>query len=599
MNLYIANRGEIARRIIRTARRMGFRTFVGYATQDRFLPFVKEADVAIDLEGEESKDTYLNQEKILKLCRDHKIQFFHPGYGFLSENAAFVDRLIGAGVQFVGPPPQAMRLLGDKIGSRRFLKDLGIPLLPFYDGNDQSEARLFQEAIKLGFPLLIKPSAGGGGKGMFKIDHEDQFLEALRSSKRLAASSFGDDRVFLEKYIARGRHIEVQAMRDTSGQTFIFGERECSVQRAHQKIIEESPCQFLSEKIRRTIYDSSKKMADASGYLSAGTIEWIWDGAEGIYFLEVNARLQVEHPVTELVWNIDLVEAQLRVALGEKLSYGDLSPSGHAVELRLCAEDPSEGFMPSGGKIHKLSLPPGVRCDFGYVEKDSVPSQFDSLIGKIILFGKSRDEALQLASESLKQTVLLGPKTNRAYLLQLVNHPKVRSGELWTKMLDEIPYRFSLRDGIQLLKLLKAQPVHQELVANSYDELDWYSPWGQQAQQTTSSVAVEFCDAGDRRYFHTPFFDWSTRWNRSKATLSSSTASAESAELRCPLPARLVKILFAEGAEVKKGDVVMILEAMKMEIKVKSPRSGKIKKVLVKEGDRISVDALLVEWENK
>ncbi|MDB5037154.1 MAG: Methylcrotonoyl-CoA carboxylase, partial [Bacteriovoracaceae bacterium] len=382
--LYVANRGEIARRIIRSAKKLGFKTAVGYADQDADLPFVQEADLAIPLKGEEARDTYLNSKKVLAAALEAKATHLHPGYGFLSENPQFVDMVQTEKIQFVGPSSESMRLLGDKIGSRKFLKTIGTPLLPSYDGDDQSEKNLLNEATKLGFPLLIKPSAGGGGKGMLRVDRAENFISALESSKRISKAAFGDDRVFLEKLIENARHIEVQILADQSGNVFAIGERECSLQKRHQKVIEEAPCNFLSEELREKILNASKEIAQKAKYSSLGTVEWIWDGKDGIYFLEVNARLQVEHPVTEFVWKIDLVELQLRAALGESLEGLDPKPSGHSIEARLCAEDPDRDFLPSGGKIHRLKISENVRVDFGYYEKNNIPPQFDSLIGKVI-----------------------------------------------------------------------------------------------------------------------------------------------------------------------------------------------------------------------
>ncbi len=590
--LYIANRGEIARRIIKSARRLGFKTVVGYSDQDRELPFVQEADDAVALGGEESKDTYLNIPKVIAAAKKMRASHLHPGYGFLSENSAFVDHVANEKIIFVGPPSSAMRLLGDKIGSRRFLQGLGVPLLPYYDGDDQTEARLQNEAELLGFPILIKPSAGGGGKGMVKVSEPQEFLEALRSSKRVAQSAFSDDRVFLERFIEKGRHIEVQILRDHHGQTFIVGERECSVQRAHQKVIEEAPCAYLPDSVREIIFDSSRNMADASGYISAGTVEWIWDGKSGIYFLEVNARLQVEHPVTEEVWGVDLVEAQLKVALGEKIEWNLSGPRGHAIEARICAENPAEGFMPSGGPVYKLSLPPEARCDFGYMEKNSVPSQFDSMMGKVICHGENRDDALNKLSLSIQNLLIVGPNTNRAYILQLLNDPQIRSGNLWTRMLEEIPPAFCAPEGFRLLRDLVAPAALEQ---NFDDDRDLFSPWGEMGSDDEQNAYLEVFDFGDKRFFHSRFFDWSSKRVRNNAKMSD-VGSSDQSELRSPLPARAIKILATNGMHLNKGDLVMIVEAMKMEIKIKSPRAGRVKEILVVEGDRIPVDALLMTW---
>ena len=600
MILYVANRGEIARRVIRTAKRMKIRTVVGFANQDAELPFVKEADESFCLEGEEAAETYLNFEKVIAAAKSLKATHLHPGYGFLSENPSFVDAVEKAGIEFVGPSSKAMRLLGDKIGSRKFLKKIDVPLLPSYDGDDQSDERLLEEAKKLGFPLLIKPSAGGGGKGMLRVDEEEGFLEALASSKRISKASFSDDRVFLEKLVTAARHIEVQVLADKKGNIQIVGERECSLQRRHQKVIEETPCIFLSDKLRKKIYEASKKIAEAANYHSLGTVEWIWDGADGIYFLEVNARLQVEHPVTEFCWNIDLVEWQLRVMMmNESVKDLRLQTSVHAVEARLCAEDPSQSFLPSGGKIHRLKLPSEEFCrvDFGYYEKNTVPPQFDSMLGKIIVHGTDRTEAISKLKKALEELVLWGPVTNRAYLIQILNNQRVGAGELSTSLLQDLPYKFDMTEGFTLLsKVLHAPKVSPAL---EEEDADIYSPWGAVSiAHSTEDLIYE--DFGDKRYFHSKSFDWtSKRPKRAGMAASDSQVSENETSLRSPMPAKVTKLNVKVGESVKKGDLLLVVEAMKMEHQMKAPKDLTISKILVQPNERVQVDQVLVEWAKK
>ncbi len=593
VKLYISNRGEIARRIIRTARRMQIPTCVGYATQDRNLPFVREADEAASLEGEEASSTYLDKEKVIATAKKLGATHLHPGYGFLSENADFVDRLQRAGIEFVGPSAESIRKLGDKMGSRDFLRKLQIPLLPSYEGEDQSESRLIDEAERLGFPILVKPSAGGGGKGMQRIYERKNFLEAIESSKRIAQSAFGDDRIFLERLVAPARHIEVQILGDKYGNIKVLGERECSLQRRHQKVIEECPCIFLSDSLREKIYRASERLAREAGYYSTGTIEWIWDGREGIYFLEVNTRLQVEHPVTELVWKVDLVDWQLRVAFGESVESLSASPTGHAIEARLCAEDPAQDFLPSGGKIHRLSLPSDIRVDFGYAEKDTVSPQFDSLMGKMISSGVDRTEAIQKLSNGLQHLKVMGPTTNRSYLLQLLREPQIVSGDLSTDLIAKIPLAFDIREGFKILSELRNPSPGDE------DDVDLYSPWG--ASPTAAALtALEFEDFSGRRYFHSSHLDWSMERASSRNRVVEDSHSRDIAfELKSPMPGKIVKVFVKEGQYLKKGEVALVMEAMKMEHQMKAPHDVQVAEVLVKEGERVQVETVMVKWANE
>jgi len=590
--IYVANRGEIARRVIKTAKRLGIKTAVGYAECDSALPFVREADASLSFGADEASKTYLNISKVIETAQKLQATHIHPGYGFLSENAQFVDAVVAAGLQFIGPSSKAMRLLGDKIGSRRFLKNLSVPLLPSYEGDDQSAQRLLKEAIGLGFPLLIKPSAGGGGKGMYKVSHQDEFLSSLESSKRLAQAAFGDDRVFLEKLVDPARHIEVQLLADLQGNIRVFGERECSLQRRHQKVFEESPCAFLPPPIRERILNASEKLGKAAGYSSAGTVEWIWDGAEGIYFLEVNARLQVEHPVTEMVWGLDLVEWQIRVARGESVLSIKAEPHGHSIEARLCAEDPSQGFLPSGGKIHRLKLPAGVRVDFGYFEKNVVPPHFDSMLGKVIAHGADRHQAMDRLQEALEQLVLMGPSTNRAYLIQILKDVRVRHGLLSTNLLAQIPYKFDSKSGVQLIQELSGAEVEP---SEDDEELDYDSPWGPIPRV---SLKIDYEDHGETRYFHTHFADWTMPAPRRQMIESVDAGPQDgSIHLKSPMPAKVVKVLVSQSESVRAGQSVIVLEAMKMEHQIKAPSDRIVSEIKVKEGDWVPHDAVLLSWE--
>lgn len=594
MRLYIANRGEIACRVISTAKKMGVSTLVGYASIDKDLPFVAQADESVEIDENDPKQAYLNPKIVLETAQKMKATHLHPGYGFLSENADFVDLCNEAGIVFVGPSSESIRQLGDKIGSRHFLKQHQISLLPSYDEEDQSEKRLFDEAEKLGYPLLIKPSAGGGGKGMFIVEASEKFLENLRSSKRIAKSSFGDERVFLEKLVRPARHIEVQILADSHGNVISIGERECSLQRRHQKVIEETPCQFLSESLREKIYEASVRIAKAVQYCSAGTIEWIWDGQDGIYFLEANTRLQVEHPVTEHVWGIDLVEWQLRVAQGESLSELRFQPKGHAIEARLCTEDPAQNFMPSGGKIHRLRFPEEARVDVGYFEGNEVSGSFDSMMGKIICGADSRKEALAKLIEALEKTTIFGPTTNRAYLLQILKSDFFENGDLSTNLLEKFSYQFNWKRALAQAAELARRPS-STILSDEDESLDYYSPWGQISR--ASSAISWWEDFGNKRYFHLPELDWSVARPRPAEVAQAQDDQAFETKIISPMPSRVIDVLVSEGQEVKKGDLLLILEAMKMEHQIKASFDARVKTLSVSKDQQVPPDELLIELE--
>lgn len=594
MLLFVANRGEIARRIIRSAKRFGFKTAVSYPGIDRDLPFVHEADKSKELNVNSPRSAYLDMDLVISTAKDLGATHLHPGYGFLSENPEFVDRVEKSGMEFVGPSSDSMRAIGDKIGSRRFLKDLNIPLLASYDGEDQDSLRLRAEAEKIGFPLLIKPSAGGGGKGMLKVERLEDFDQALESSRRIAKASFGDDRVFLEPYIENARHIEVQILGDKYGNAVAIGERECSIQRKHQKLIEECPCIYFPQNIREMIYEHSVNIAKKLSYRSLGTVEWLWDGKDKIYFLEVNARLQVEHPVTELVYGIDLVEWQLRVAQGESIENIRLETKGHAIEARLCAEDPQKDFMPSGGKIHRLRLPEEARCDFGYYEKNFISSDFDSLIGKIITYGEDRLQALEKLKKALESCVVFGPATNRAFLIQLLSEPDFKDGKLSTHFVDEHPYRF---DFAKAIALLKDSPQTDFEVSSDEEDVDLYSPWG--CARVLEDRSFFWEEYEGFRYYHADFADWKEKiQSRNKSSGSSSDeAHLHETLIRSPMPGKVIELRTSSGEIVEKGEVILILEAMKMEHKIVAPRKAKIKKLNLEKNQQVLPEDLLVELE--
>ncbi|MBL8020765.1 MAG: acetyl-CoA carboxylase biotin carboxylase subunit [Leptospirales bacterium] len=441
-SVLIANRGEIAVRVIKTCQRLGIRTIAAHSSADRNTPAVRMATQAVEIGPADSRSSYLNVDQIIAACKKTQAGAVHPGYGFLSENADFAERLEREGITFIGPTPATIRSMGDKISSRKLMQEKGVPVVPGYNGEDQGLETLRREAMRIGLPVLIKASAGGGGRGMRLVERESDFEPMLAAAKREALGAFGDDRVFVEKYVSAPRHIEIQVLGDASGNVVSLFERECSLQRRHQKILEESPSPALTPELRMQIAKAGVLAAEAVRYTNAGTVEFIYSDVEKtFYFLEMNTRLQVEHPVTELVTGIDLVEQQLRIAAGLPFSFnpGDLKQTGHAVEVRLYAEDPERNFMPATGMVHLFETPtiPGIRIDSGIESGDEVTIHYDPMIAKIIAHAKTRDEALDLLGRALEQTVLFGPNNNLDFLRAIVKHPVFRSGKITTAFLAE------------------------------------------------------------------------------------------------------------------------------------------------------------------
>lgn len=593
MILYIANRSEIARRIIRSAKKIGATAVVGYAREDRELPFVREASRSLEIQTSEPRDAYLDAERVIDAAKKLGATHLHPGYGFLSERADFAEAVEKAGIRFVGPRPETIRSLGDKMASRDFVRTLEIPLLPSYEEKTQDDALFEFEASKIEFPLLVKPSAGGGGKGMAIVRQPSEIRDAVASARRVAMASFKDDRLFAERYLETARHIEVQIFGDGKGNILTLGERECSLQRRYQKLVEETPCESLPEKLRLRILDWSRKIGEKSKYRSAGTIEWIWDGKDQIYFLEVNSRLQVEHPVTEMVWGVDLVELQLREACDQLKEFPKLKSAGHALEVRLCAEDPSQDFLPSAGKIQRLRLPENVRVDFGFAEGNVVSSSFDSMLGKLIAFAPTRQECLDKLVEALEKTILLGPSTNRAYLRQILLHTSVREGNLRTSFLSEFPYRLDLIETARAVNSL--QTVSSTYSDDEVEDLDFDSPWGGVGRSDSNAFVEEF---SDRRYYFFPFADWSERIDKKRQHSRSSGGEQEAQnEIRTPMPGKIVQLHIKKGDSVTKGQVLLVLEAMKMEHQVRAGFDGRVKDLRVSAGQQVLPDDLLLELE--
>ncbi len=437
--ILIANRAEIASRVMKTAKKMGIKTVAIFSNEDKDLPFVKHADESVCLGSGTLAETYLNQELILKIIKDSRADAVHPGYGFLSENSDFCELLEKNKITFIGPDSYAINLMGDKKESKVSMEKISIPLVPGYHGDNQDESALSVEAKKIGFPVLIKAVAGGGGKGMRIVHDESSFLENLSTAKSEAKSAFGNDKVILEKYIVNPRHIEVQVMSDTHGGHFHFFERECSIQRRYQKVIEETPSPVLDEIKRQAICETAVKISAGINYRGAGTIEFIYTQEGDFYFLEMNTRLQVEHPVTEMVTGFDLVELQIRVASGEKLDLkqSEISQTGHSLECRIYAEDPDRDFMPQIGTIQYVGESSYCRHDSSVEDGNVVTTGYDPMISKVITFGSDREDSIELMKASLADLPFLGLKTNREFLGRVLNNERFKRGDIHTHFIEE------------------------------------------------------------------------------------------------------------------------------------------------------------------
>jgi pyruvate carboxylase subunit A len=436
----IANRGEIAIRVMRACREMGIATAAVYSDADRNAIHVRYADEAHHIGGAPASESYLQLDRIVKVAQDIGADAIHPGYGFLSEKAPFPDACDAAGIKFIGPPGSAMRALGSKLSSRQLAIDHGVPVTPGTGAVDPATAA--EAARKIGFPVMLKPSGGGGGIGMKVVESEDQLVAAVESSSQAAKSAFGDPTLYIERYVRRPRHIEIQVICDSHGNAVHLGERECSIQRRHQKIMEETPSPAITPEIRRAMGDAAIRVVTAAGYVNAGTVEFIFSEGE-FYFLEVNARLQVEHPITEAITGVDLVKEQIRVAAGMELSFkqSDITWTGHAIEMRINAEDPVRKFMPNPKRIARWVAPagPGVRVDSGFGPGSDVPPNYDSLVAKLIVHGSDRAEAIARAGRALREFVVVGPATTISYHRAILDNPDFRAGKLSTAFIEEHP----------------------------------------------------------------------------------------------------------------------------------------------------------------
>lgn len=480
--ILIANRGEIALRVIRACREMGIRAVAIYSDADRAALHVRKADEAYHVGASPSAESYLRVDRILDIARQSHAEAIHPGYGFLAENPAFAEACEKAGLVFIGPSSETMRLCGSKTASRRLAKQVGVPTIPGTE-QDLTDEEILKHAPQIGFPLLIKAAAGGGGKGMRVVRESAEFESAIRAARSEGQSSFGDPAIYVEKYLIRPRHIEMQILADATGHTVYLGERECSLQRRHQKVVEESPSPFMTPELRRQMGESAVALARACGYTNAGTVEFLVDADRHFYFLEVNARLQVEHPVTELTTGMDLVKSQIQIAAGERLPLRqeEIAPRGHAIECRIYAEDPALNFAPFPGKIIRYRSPggPGIRDDSGVYEGFEVPMYYDPLISKLVAWGKDRPEAISRMRQALQDYLIAGIKTTVSFLLEVMTDPRFLEGDVDTTFVDTFLQR---GEG--------GEPRHRDVAVVAAALRAYFSEKDRQAASPVASAAA-------------------------------------------------------------------------------------------------------------
>ncbi|HKW78934.1 MAG TPA: biotin carboxylase N-terminal domain-containing protein [Candidatus Limnocylindria bacterium] len=636
LTLLVANRGEIARRIFRTARRMGFRTVAVFSDADAREPFAREADAAVRLGPPPARGSYLATDRILAAARETGATVIHPGYGFLAEEARFAEAARAAGLTFVGPPPAVLRLLGSKAESKRSARRANVPVLEGYEGEDQSDGALLAAARRLGYPLLVKPSAGGGGKGMVTVRDERELADAITSSRRIAASAFGDERLILEREVQRPRHVEVQFVADATGGVSILGERDCSAQRRHQKILEEAPAPHLGEATRGGLFSATERLVREVGYVNAGTAEFVVGEDGSFHFLEVNARLQVEHPVTEAVRGIDLVEQQLRIAAGEPLAVPNAPPRGHAIEARVYAEDPEAEFVPSTGAVLHARWPEGVRVDAGVEEGSTVTRFYDPLIAKVIAHGADRAAALVALERALGETEVLGVRTNLAFLRRLLTRGAVRDGFMTTDLVDrDLPTLVGRDPTPEEAYALAAATAYESSRGPAPRRDPWTAGGSWRAfdrggspivvrdgagERTLRVVGAESLHIGPHVLTLSPAerHQWAIDGEPGAGALDRPRAwvwirggthvleigarererdGVAEADLAAPLPGVVVAVTTRTGAKVARGDTLVVVEAMKMELPVRAPADGTVRAVRCAVGDQVERGERLIDFE--
>jgi 3-methylcrotonyl-CoA carboxylase alpha subunit len=644
-SVLVANRGEIACRVFRTAKRMGIRTIAVYSEADAKALHVREADEAVLIGPAAARESYLDGAKVLAAARATGAEAIHPGYGFLSENAEFAEAVAAAGLIWIGPDPASIRAMGLKDAAKALMIEAGVPVTPGYQGADQSEETLTAEAARIGYPVLIKAVAGGGGKGMKRVDDPSDFAAGLASARREAAAAFGDDRVLIERYITRPRHIEVQVFGDRHGDVVHLYERDCSLQRRHQKVIEEAPAPGMSEAVRAAVTDAAIKAAKAVNYVGAGTIEFIADAsdglkADGIWFMEMNTRLQVEHPVTESVTGVDLVEWQFRVAAGEPLplKQDDIKLNGWAMEARLYAEDPANGFLPSIGRLEHFVMPEGIRVDTGVEQGGEVSQFYDPMIAKLIVHEDTREAAAARLAVAAGEVEVWPVKTNAGFLKRCLDHLRFVAGDVDTGFIA------AEEAALQPVESAEATLAALTLIAEAAAETvetraDPFSPWGGQpglsygvrlnasarttvwaqidgqgvsgdvapvetgwrgASGLTAQVGFDQVQAGDRLFGYQPVEDGfvlfidgeARRVTPYRAATVGGTGAVSDGSLRAPMPGKIVATPVKAGDAVTKGQPVVVLEAMKMEHALTAPFDGVVESVATV-GDQVVEAAVL------
>jgi len=621
--LLVANRGEIAVRVFATARRLGLGTVAVYSDADADALHVRQADAAVRIGPPAARESYLDGKAILAAAKEADADAIHPGYGFLSENAAFAEAVIAAGLTWVGPPPAAIRAMGLKDAAKALMLEAGVPVTPGYLGEDQSAKTLASEAQRIGYPVLIKAVAGGGGKGMRRVDAAADFAQALESARREAKAAFGDDRVLLETYVTRPRHIEVQVFGDAHGNVVHLFERDCSLQRRHQKVIEEAPAPGMDAATRAAVTGAAVKAAKAVGYVGAGTVEFIADASEGlrpdrIWFMEMNTRLQVEHPVTEMVTGLDLVEWQLRVAAGEPLprAQDEIALCGHAVEARLYAESVAGGrFLPSTGRLDHFRLPDAVRCDAGVEQGGEITPFYDPMIAKLIAHAGSREAALAELAEACDAVEVWPVKTNAGFLARCLEAPDFIAGDMDTGFIER-NLRTLTRPAEPSAAALSAACEAAMVAAG---EATQSSPWQALAGFRLNAapqravrlfregrpVLAEPSDgAPDRSVLITEERVIVVFESGEAMVFADHPPNAEGAEggggdgqVRAPMPGKLTAVNVKAGQRVAKGRTLATLEAMKMEYALAAPFDGKVADIVAKAGDQVVEGAVLIVLE--
>ncbi len=653
--ILIANRGEIACRVIRTCKRMGIRTVAVYSDADQHAQHVKQADEAFRIGGPRPVDSYLKADVILEVAKRAGAQAVHPGYGFLSENEHFARQCEMAGIVFIGPTPEAIEKMGSKSAAKALMEKAGVPVVPGYHGDNQDVAFLAEESQRVGFPQLIKAVAGGGGKGMRLVEKSEEFTAQLEAARREAKNAFGNDDVLIERYVLGPHHIEFQVFGDTHGNYVHLFERECSIQRRHQKVLEETPSPFIDsieDELREKMGAAAVAAAHAIAYRGAGTIEFIVGEDRQFFFMEMNTRLQVEHPITEMITGEDLVEWQLRVAAGEPLPLmqTEIITGGHAIEVRICAENPANDFLPESGKMHVFATPTigaddDVRLDTGVISGDEISVYYDPMIAKLITWGEDRAEATRRMQHAISQTDVLGVKTNLAFLQQLVKHPAFLAGKTDTSFIPT--HRDSLfadESHLSDRALIAAalDLLSREASTNGNDVWDRKVGWwlNRGAHRTLEFhtlneeeiVTVDFKTIGATRHILIAGRDYAVTGSKQNGQMVSYTANghaetalvlahgniisilfantrhtlrlvdpflfeggsdANDGRLTAMMPGRVVKVMVQVGDSVKKGQPLIIMEAMKMEHTIVSPRDGLVERVAFKDNDLVPADAVL------